>query len=75
MLDIKFIRENIQVVKKGLKRRNGKFPDLDDLLRLEEERREDLQKSEQLKSKKKKLSAEMYVELTEYLNKFIRLYS
>ena len=59
MLDIKFIRENIQVVKKGLERRNGKFPDLDDLLRLEEERREDLQKSEQLKSKKKKLSAEI----------------
>ena len=59
MLDIKFIRENIQVVKKGLERRNGKFPDLDDLLRLEEERREGLQKSEQLKSKKKKLSAEI----------------
>ena len=59
MLDIKFIRENIKVVKKGLERRNGKFPDLDDLLRLEEERREDLQKSEQLKSKKKKLSEEI----------------
>ena len=59
MLDIKFIRENIQVVKKGLERRNGKFPDLDDLLRLEEERREGLQESEQLKSKKKKLSAEI----------------
>ena len=59
MLDIKFIRENIQVVKKGLERRNGKFPDLDDLLLLEEERREGLQESEQLKSKKKKLSAEI----------------
>ena len=59
MLDIKFIRENIQFVKKGLERRNGKFPDLDDLLRLEEERREGLQESEQLKSKKKKLSAEI----------------
>ena len=59
MLDIKFIRENIQVVKKGLERRNGKFPDLDDLLRQEEERREGLQESEQLKNKKKKLSAEV----------------
>jgi seryl-tRNA synthetase len=59
MLDIKFIRENIEVVKKGLERRNGKFPDLDDLLRQEEERREGLQESEQLKGKKKKLSAEV----------------
>ena len=59
MLDIKFIRENIQVVKKGLERRNGKFSDLEDLLRQEEERREGLQKSEQLKNKKKKLSAEV----------------
>jgi seryl-tRNA synthetase len=59
MLDIKFIRENIQVVKKGLERRNGKFPDLDDLLQQEEERREGLQESEQLKNKKKKLSAEV----------------
>jgi seryl-tRNA synthetase len=59
MLDIKFIRENIQVVKTGLERRNGKFPDLDDLLEQEEERREGLQESEQLKNKKKKLSAEV----------------
>jgi seryl-tRNA synthetase len=59
MLDIKFIRENIQVVKTGLERRNGKFPDLDDLLLQEDERREGLQESEQLKNKKKKLSAEV----------------
>jgi seryl-tRNA synthetase len=59
MLDIKFIRENIQVVKTGLERRNGKFPDLDDLLEQEEERREGLQESEQLKNKKKILSAEV----------------
>ena len=59
MLDIKFIRENIQVVKTGLERRNGKFPDLDDLLLQEEERREGLQESEQLKNKKKKISAEV----------------
>jgi seryl-tRNA synthetase len=59
MLDIKFIRENIQVVKTGLERRNGKFSDLEDLLRQEEKRREGLQESEQLKNKKKKLSAEV----------------
>ena len=59
MLDIKFIRENIKVVKKALGRRNGKLTDLDDLLWQEEERREGLQESEQLKNKKKKLSAEV----------------
>ena len=59
MLDIKFIRENIQVVKIGLERRNEKFSDLENLLRQEEERREGLQESEQLKNKKKKLSAEV----------------
>lgn len=59
MLDIKFIRENLQIVTTGLERRNGNFPDLDDLLRQEEERREGLQESEQLKNKKKKLSAEV----------------
>jgi seryl-tRNA synthetase len=59
MLDIKFIRENIQVVKTGLERRNGKFSDLEDLLQQEEARREGLQESEQLKNKKKKLSTEV----------------
>ena len=53
MLDIKFIRENIQLVKIGLERRNGKFYDLENLLLQEEERREGLQESEQLKNKKK----------------------
>jgi len=59
MLDIKFIRENIEIVKAGLQRRNGKFPDLDELLKEEDERRQGLQESEQLKNKKKKLSAEV----------------
>jgi seryl-tRNA synthetase len=59
MLDIKFIRENIQVVKKSLERRNGIFSDLEDLLLQEEERRKGLQEFEQLKNKKKKLSAEV----------------
>jgi seryl-tRNA synthetase len=59
MLDIKFIRENIKTVKTALERRKGKFPDLDELLQQEEERREGLQESEQLKNKKKKLSADV----------------
>ena len=59
MLDIKFIRENLQTVKTGLSRRNGNNHDLDALLKQEDERRQGLQESEQLKNKKKKLSAEV----------------
>ena len=59
MLDIKFIRENLQTVKTGLSRRNGNNHDLDALLKQEDERRHGLQESEQLKNKKKKLSAEV----------------
>ena len=33
MLDIKFIRENLQTVKTGLSRRNGNNHDLDALLK------------------------------------------
>lgn len=59
MLDIKFIRENPQFVKTGLERRNGKCPDLEELLRQEEERRRGLQESERLKNRRKKISAEV----------------
>ena len=59
MLDIKYIRENLQIVKKGLKRRNGKCPDLEELIQQEEKRLQSLQKSEQLKNKKKKISEEI----------------
>ena len=59
MLDIKFIRENLQIVKTGLERRNGKCPDLEELLQQEDQRRQSLQKSEQLKNKKKKISEEI----------------
>ena len=59
MLDIKFIRENLQTVKTGLSRRNGINHDLDAFLKQEDERRQGLQESEQLKNKKKKLSAEV----------------
>ena len=59
MLDIKYIRENLQIVKKGLKRRNGKCADLEELIQQEEKRLQSLQKSEQLKNKKKKISEEI----------------
>ena len=38
MLDIKYIRENLQIVKTGLERRNGKCPDLEELIQQEEKR-------------------------------------
>jgi len=59
MLNIKYIRENLQIVKTGLERRNGKCPDLEELLQQEEKRLQNLQNSEQLKNKKKKISEEI----------------
>ena len=59
MLDLKIIRENPEAVKTRLKRRGGDFKELDELLIPEEARREGLQQSENLKNKKKKLSAQV----------------
>ena len=59
MLDLKTIRENPEAVKNRLKRRGGDFKELDELLKPEKDRRLGLQKSEALKNKKKKLSAEV----------------
>ena len=59
MLDLKTIRENPEVVKNRLKRRGGDFKELDELLKPEKDRWLGLQKSEALKNKKKKLSAEV----------------
>ena len=59
MLDLKIIRDNPERVKNQLKRRGGDFKELDELLKPEEDRRSGLQESENLKNKKKKLSAEV----------------
>ena len=59
MLDIKFIRENLEMVTSGLQRRNSGYPDLEEMLQQEEKRRQSLQESEQLKNKKKIISAEI----------------
>ena len=59
MLDIKLIRENLDVVTKGLQRRGDVSIDLEELIQQEEKRRQDLQESEKLKNKKKKISAEI----------------
>lgn len=57
MLDIKFIREHADVVKKGCEKKNAHC-DVDALLRLDEQRREQAQKIEQLRSQQNKLGKE-----------------
>jgi len=59
MLDIKLIRENLKAVAAGLQRRSGASPDLEELLKQEEKKRQSLQESEKLKNKKKKISEEI----------------
>ncbi|MCK4262347.1 serine--tRNA ligase, partial [bacterium] len=58
MLDLKFIRENPEEVKKTLKNR-GMEADIDKLLKLDRERRNLLQKAEDLKHKKNIASAQI----------------
>jgi len=60
MLDIKLIREDIEKVAKALARRGKDFrSELEKLTELDNERRNSLQNSENLKNRKKKLSAEV----------------
>lgn len=55
MLDIKFIRENKALVKENVKNRRAKV-DVDDLLKLDEHRREKLSKLEELRAMRNKKS-------------------
>ncbi|MBU0759250.1 MAG: serine--tRNA ligase [Candidatus Omnitrophica bacterium] len=55
MLDIKFIRENPDIVKKSIKDRNLKI-DIDQLLKLDADKRKFLIESEELKAEKNKAS-------------------
>ncbi|MBU3911566.1 MAG: serine--tRNA ligase [Candidatus Omnitrophica bacterium] len=55
MLDIKFIRENPDIVKKSIKDRNLKI-DMDQLLKLDADKRKFLMESEELKAEKNKAS-------------------
>ena len=57
MLDIKFIRENKDLVKKAIKNKNIDL-NIDELLNLDDKRRELIQKSEKIKSEQKKLGKE-----------------
>ncbi|MFH0731773.1 MAG: serine--tRNA ligase [Candidatus Omnitrophota bacterium] len=58
MLDIKFIRENTEAVKKGLKDKGSKV-DLDAMLKLDNERRKVLSEVEKLKCEQNKASEEI----------------
>lgn len=64
MLDIRFIRENIGLVKDSLKNRNLKH-DLDELIRLDDARRGDLLKLEELRAKRNKANDEISLLLKE----------
>ncbi|HPL83165.1 MAG TPA: serine--tRNA ligase [Candidatus Omnitrophota bacterium] len=64
MLDIKFIRENLELVKQSLKNRNLKL-DLDSLVELDDARREILSKLEDLRSKRNKANDEISALLKE----------
>ncbi|HWR38185.1 MAG TPA: serine--tRNA ligase [Patescibacteria group bacterium] len=58
MLDIKFIRDNLEVVEQALKNR-GATMNLDGFLSLEKERRELINAGEQMKSKRNSVSQEI----------------
>ncbi|NJD21141.1 MAG: serine--tRNA ligase [Melioribacter sp.] len=58
MLDVKFIRENPEVVKRGLLNKNAKDI-VDEVLALDEERRSFISRTEDLKAKKNQVSAQI----------------
>ncbi|MCF7873514.1 MAG: serine--tRNA ligase [Candidatus Omnitrophica bacterium] len=55
MLDIKFVRENPQIVKESLRKRNSNF-DLDDFLKIDQARRSLLTKIESLAAEQNRIS-------------------
>ena len=58
MLDARFVRENIDVVKRVLENRNMVLP-LDDFLQFEEQRRSILKEAEELRNKRNVVSEEI----------------
>jgi seryl-tRNA synthetase len=58
MLDLKFIRENPELVKQGIKNKNEKDT-VDDVLKLDEERRTLIAQTEELKAKRNQVSAKI----------------
>ncbi len=58
MLDIKFIRENPELVRQGIKNKN-EADKLDELLKLDEQRRELILKTDELKHKRNEVSSQI----------------
>ena len=58
MLDIKFIRENPELVREGIKNKN-EADKLDELLKLDEQRRELILKTDELKHKRNEVSSQI----------------
>lgn len=58
MLDLKFIRENVQVVKNGIKAK-GADDNIDEILQLDEQRRSLIGEGETLKAKRNEVSAKV----------------
>ncbi|MHB9041800.1 MAG: serine--tRNA ligase, partial [Melioribacteraceae bacterium] len=58
MLDVKFIRENPELVKQGLLNKNAKDI-VDEVLELDEQRRSFIAKTEDLKAKKNQVSSQI----------------
>ena len=58
MLDLKFIRENSDIVKAGITKKNDNI-DIDKILELDNNRREIIRTVEQLKARKNKVSSEI----------------
>ncbi len=58
MLDINFIKNNREIVIESMKNRNFKF-DIDELIQLDEKRREIMTKTQQLQSRKNELAKEI----------------
>ncbi len=58
MLDLKFIRENPELVKAGIAKKNDKS-DIDAILQIDEQRREIIREVEQLKGERNRASAEI----------------
>jgi len=58
MLDMKYIRENVEQVRKGIEAKNGNI-NLDELLDMDKRRRQMIQKADDLKSVRNKASDEI----------------
>src|SRR3989339_950567 len=55
MIDIKIIRENPEIIKEGLKKRNSKF-NLDEIILLDGDYRKVLKENEDIKAKRNKIT-------------------